>query len=168
MRERSIRYLAFEGIQSPIQRPFPSSLVPNSPYFWTQSNESWFVSSCNMEGIVDVTLCRDISLAHKPILGILLGYEHGHRDCLGQFRHDKFLQKIRVDQTTHLYIGSRRTTRSFLYVADLLTSPPAGRAELSWMEVSRDGTLEWWSSLRHSILRCTSTKGQFTNMAART
>ncbi|KAI5456088.1 hypothetical protein BGZ63DRAFT_367870, partial [Mariannaea sp. PMI_226] len=126
---KSIRYLAFKGIQSPIQRAFPPSLIPNSPFFWTQSNEPWFVSSCNMEGIVHVTLCRDVSVAHKPILGILLDYENGHRDCLGQFRYDKLLQKVRV----------------------------------SW-----HGTLEWWSSLRHSILRHTSAKGEFTNMAAPT
>lgn len=164
----SIRYLAFEGTQSPIQRPFPPSLVPNSPFFWTQSNESWFISSCNMEGIVEVTLCRDVSLPHKPILGMLLEHEHGHRDCLGQFRYDKLLQKVRVGPTTGLFICSRRATRSFLYVADVLTFPPTDPDESLWIEVPGHGTLEWWSSLRHSILRHTSVKGQFTNMAART
>lgn len=121
-----------------------------------------------MEGVVHVTLCREVSLAHKPMLGMLLEYENGHRDCLGQFRYDKLLQKVRVDQTTKLYIGSRRTTRSFLYVADVLTFPPTGRDESLWIEVSWHGTLEWWSSLRHSILRHTSAKGQFTNMTVPT
>ncbi|KPM34085.1 hypothetical protein AK830_g12489 [Neonectria ditissima] len=165
--EGLIRYLAFDGVQSPVQRPFPPSLVPNSPFFWTQSNEPWFVSSCDMEGIVELTLCRDLSLTHKPILGILVKYENGHRDCLGQFRYDKLLERVRVDRTAELYIGSRRTARSFLYVVDVLTSPPADREELFWMEISRGGTMEWWSSLRHSVVRHTSTKGQFTNMAAR-
>lgn len=159
--------MAFEGIQSPTQRPFPASLVPNSPFFWTQSNEPWFVSSCHMEGIVDVTFCRDVSLAHKPILGMLLENENGHRDCLGQFRYDKLLQKVPVDRTTKLYIGSRRTKRSYLYVADVLTFPPTDRDELVWIEVCWHGTLEWWSSLRHSVLRHTSAKGQVTNMEAR-
>ncbi|RSL46591.1 hypothetical protein CEP51_015908 [Fusarium floridanum] len=161
---KSIKYLAFEGTQSPTQRPFPASLIPNSPFFWTQSNEPWFVSSCHMEGVVDVTLCRDTSLAHQPILGMLLENENGHRDCLGQFRYDKPLQKVRVDQTAKLYIGSGRTTGSYLYVADVLTFPPTDRDELAWIEVCWQSTLEWWSSLRHSVLRHTSAKGQVTNM----
>ena len=49
-----LRYLAVDGLEPPVQRPFPVSLIPNSPYFWTHNTESWFVSSCSMEGIVDM------------------------------------------------------------------------------------------------------------------
>jgi hypothetical protein len=118
---------------------------------------------------VQMTFCTDGSVAHKPISGILLQYGDGHRDCIGQFRWDKSLEKVQVDATAALHIGSRRTTGSFLYVADVLTSPPSdpNRDELYWMEVSWDGILEWWSSGRDSVLRFTSAKGQVTNMEAR-
>ncbi|KAL7762651.1 hypothetical protein ACKLNR_009186 [Fusarium oxysporum f. sp. zingiberi] len=161
---KSLRYLAFDGLMPPVQRPFPPSLIPNPPYFWTQNTESWFVSSCSMEGIVDMTLCRDTAFDHRPITGILLEYENGHRECLGQFRFDKALKKVRVEHTTDLYIGSLRTTCSYLYIADIATSPLHDYGGLAWMRVSRHGTLEWWSSLRHSIVRYTSTTGQFTNL----
>ncbi|RKK83319.1 hypothetical protein BFJ68_g17460 [Fusarium oxysporum] len=165
---KSVRYLAFDELAPPVQRPFPPSLIPNPPYFWTQNTEPWFVSSCNMKGIVDMTLCRDTTLAHRPITGILLEYENGHRECLGQFRFDKTLKKVRVEHTTDLYIGSLRTTCSYLYIADVATSPLHDCGSLSWMRVSRHGTLEWWSSLRHSIVRYTSDTGQLTNMETRT
>ncbi|KAH7255279.1 uncharacterized protein BKA55DRAFT_688295 [Fusarium redolens] len=161
---KSLRYLAFDELVPPIQRPSPPSLIPNPPYFWTQNTEPWFVSSCSMEGIVDMTLCRDTAFDHRPITGILLEYENGHRECLGQFRFDKALKKVRVEHITDLYIGSLRTTCSYLYIADVTTSPPHDYGGLSWMRVSRHGTLEWWSSLRHSIVRYTSTTGQLTNL----
>ncbi|KAG7421587.1 hypothetical protein Forpe1208_v000122 [Fusarium oxysporum f. sp. rapae] len=161
---KSLRYLAFDGLMPPVQRPFPPSLIPNPPYFWTQNTESWFVSSCSMEGIVDMTLCRDTAFDHRPITGILLQYENGHRECLGQFQFDKALKTVRVEHTMDLYIGSLRTTCSYLYIADIATSPLHDFGGLAWMRVSRHGTLEWWSSLRHSIVCYTSTTGQFTNL----
>ncbi|KAL9574036.1 hypothetical protein ACKAV7_001812 [Fusarium commune] len=136
---KSLRYLAFDGLMPPVQRPFPPSLIPNPPYFWTQNTESWFVSSCSMEGIVDMTLCRDTAFDHRPITGILLEYENGHRECLGQFRFDKDLKKVRVEHTADLYIGSLRTTCSYLYIADIATSPLHDYGGLAWMRVSRHG-----------------------------
>lgn len=127
-----------------------------------------------MRGVVVITLCRDISLPHKPILGMLLEYDNGHRDCLGQFRYDKSLEDVRVDQTTELYIGSQRTVyagskkvvRSSLYIADLSTSPPTGQGETSWIKASLDGTLEWWATERHSLVRCISDDGQSSDNTA--
>jgi hypothetical protein len=117
-----------------------------------------------MEGIVDMTLCGDTAFDHRPITGILLEYENGHRECLGLFRFDKALKKVRVEHITDLYIGSLRTTCSYPYIADIATSPLHDDRGLAWMQVSRHGTLEWWSSLRHSIVRYTSTTGQLTNL----
>jgi hypothetical protein len=117
-----------------------------------------------MEGIVDMTLCRDTAFDHRPITGILLEYENGHRACLGQFRFDKALKKMLVEHITDLYIGSLRTTCSYLYIAEIATSPPHDNRGLAWMQVSLHGTLEWWSSLHHSIMRYTTTTGQLTNL----
>lgn len=120
-----------------------------------------------MEGVVDMTLCRDTACAHRPITGILLEYENGHRECLGQFRFDKVLEKVRVEHATDMYIGSLRTANSHLHIAHIGTSPLHNCGILSWVRVSRHGTLEWWSSLRHSIVRYTSITGQLTNMETR-
>lgn len=162
---KSLRYLAVDGLGPPVQRPFPASLIPNPPCFWTHNTEPWFVSSCSMEGIVDIILCRDTAFDHRPITGMLLEYENGHRECLGQFRFNKTLEKMPVRHIRDLYISSLRTTRSYLYVADITTSPPPhDHGGLFWMQVSRYGTLEWWSSFHHSIIRYTSITGQLTNL----
>ncbi|KAH7219632.1 hypothetical protein DER44DRAFT_879520 [Fusarium oxysporum] len=138
-----LRYLAFDGLTPPVRRP--------SPHLYQTLRTS---------GPRTPSHAYD----HRPITGILLEYENGHRECLGQFRFDKALKQMRVEHTTDLYIGSLRTTCSYLYVADIATCPPHGYGGLAWMRVSRHGTLEWWSSLRHSIVRYTSTTGQFTNV----
>ncbi|KLO94448.1 uncharacterized protein LW93_8870 [Fusarium fujikuroi] len=168
VQSKSLRYLACDVTEPASQRPFPASLVPNAPCFWTTSTEPWFVSSCSMEGLVAMTLCRDTALFYRPIIGILVEYENGHRECLGQYRFDRTLAKLRLDHATDLYIGSLRTIRSYLYVAEITTSPPYESGISSWMRVSRHGRLEWWSSLRHSIVRYTSATGQFTNIETRT
>ncbi|KAF5699018.1 hypothetical protein FGLOB1_11632 [Fusarium globosum] len=168
VQSKSLRYLACDVTEPPSQRPFPVSLVPNAPCFWTTSTEPWFVSSCSMEGLVAMTLCRDTALVHRPIIRILVEYENGHRECLGQYRFDRTLAKLRLDHAADLYIGSLRTIRSYLYVAEITTSPPNESGISSWMRVFGHGRLEWWSSLRHSIVRYTSTTGQFTNIGTRT
>jgi len=117
-----------------------------------------------MEGIVDMILCRDTAFDHRPITGIPLQYENGRRECLGQFRFDKTLEKVPVQHVRDLYIGSLRTTNSHLCIADVATSPLHDYGGLFWMQVSRHGTLEWWSSFHHSIVRYTSITGQLTNL----
>ena len=165
--QESLRYLASGGLAPLVQRPSPPSLILNPPYSWTYNFEPWFVSSCSMEGIVDITLCRDTALGHQPTTGILLQYENGHRECLGQFRFGKTLKKVPVGHIGDLYIGSLRTTYSYLYVAEITTSSSHDHGGLFWMQVSRHGALEWWSSFHHSIIRYTSITGQFTNLATR-
>ncbi|CEI61518.1 unnamed protein product [Fusarium venenatum] len=54
--QKSLRYIAMDGLAPPVQRPFLPSLVSNLPYFWTQNTEPWFVSSCNMGGIMGMTI----------------------------------------------------------------------------------------------------------------
>lgn len=50
-----------------------------------------------MKGVAEVTVCQDVSLGHRPIIGMQLQYIGGHRACVGQFRFDKDLRKIRVE-----------------------------------------------------------------------
>ncbi|KAF5543875.1 hypothetical protein FPHYL_11158 [Fusarium phyllophilum] len=101
VQSKSLRYLACDVIEPPSQRPFPASLVPNAPYFWTTSTEPWFVKSCSMAGLMNITLCRDTTLAHRPIIGILIEYDGGHRECLGQFRFDRTLGTPNAERNTN-------------------------------------------------------------------
>ncbi|KAL6917404.1 hypothetical protein FSST1_008899 [Fusarium sambucinum] len=149
-----VRYIAFsEGLSSLVEKPIPSFLVPDFPSSCTKTNGPWFKSSCSMKDISEITLCRDSSFPHKPIIGVLVYYGNGHRECLGRFRFDKTLEKFRLDWNTDLYVGSGRNIWGFLYVEQVLTSPRYEKAHLRWMKLPRDGILEWWNSYQHSILR---------------
>ncbi|OBS24145.1 hypothetical protein FPOA_04692 [Fusarium poae] len=154
-----IRYIAFsQGLVPLEEQPIPSCLVPDFPSACTKTNGPWFKSSCSMTGISEITLCRNTSLAHKPIIGMLLYYDNGHRECLGRFRFDKTLETLRLDMNTDLYVGSGRNIWDFLYIEQILTSPRYNKAHLRWMKLPRDGVLEWWNSYQHSILRHLSEK----------
>ncbi|CAF3490094.1 unnamed protein product [Fusarium graminearum] len=157
-----VRYIAFSNdIPSQEEIPIPSCLAPEFPNACTKTNGPWFTSSCSMKGISKITLCRDSSLAHKAIIGMLVEYSDGHRESLGRFRFDKTLEKFCLDSNTDLYVGSGRNIWDFLYVEQIVTSPRHEKAHLRWMKLPRDGTLEWWNSYQHSILRNTS--GEVTN-----
>lgn len=152
---RELRYLAFDKSHPPVKRPYPRSLMPNIPFPGTMSNEPWLFSCCSTKGVVEVTVCQDVSLGHRPIIGMQLRYTSGHRACVGQFRFDMVLRTIQVGAGV-LYIGSRRTKQRFLYVANVTVAPPAdGGCEVEWTDFCRDGNLEWWFSSRHSIVRKT-------------
>ncbi|UZP38062.1 hypothetical protein NXS19_005878 [Fusarium pseudograminearum] len=159
----NVRYIAFnDAIPSQEELPIPACLVPDFPSACTRTNGPWFTSACSIKGISEITLCRDSSLAHKAIIGMLVEYSNGHRECLGRFRFDKTLEKLRLDFNTDLYVGSSRNIWDFLYVEQILTSPRYEKAHLRWMKLPRDGILEWWNSYQHSILR--STSGEVTNL----
>jgi hypothetical protein len=149
--------MAFEGPYDGVAtRPYPAELLPTRPFPGTQYNEPWFFSCCNMQGVAEITLCRDVSSSYKPVMGMQLRYNDGHRACLGQFRFDMALETITVDQSWALHIGSRGTRKSFLYVTEVTTREP-DRGELDWLDASWDGKLEWWFSPRQTVLRWDST-----------
>jgi hypothetical protein len=110
-----------------------------------------------MKEAIEVTLCRDVSLGYRPIVGTLVQYMDGHRACLGQFSLDWTLETIQVERGRGLHIGSGRSKKQFAYVADVMVDPPSDRDELSWIDIPWDGTLEWWFSPRRCILRRSST-----------
>lgn len=150
--EKEVRYLAFQGTEVPTVRNYPEPLLPTMPGPYTTSNEPWFFSTCNIRGSTEITLCKDASLGHTPIIGMLLRYADDHRACVGQFRFDMALETIRVEQDMVLYLGSRRTTKLYLYVAEVTVCPPFD-PDLTWINIPWERSLEWWWSSRHCIVR---------------
>ncbi|UPK93191.1 hypothetical protein LCI18_004126 [Fusarium solani-melongenae] len=131
--EPSVRYIACDkAFEEPIRRldlgPLPSRLK-------------------------EVTLCRDVSPSHRPVIGMLVQYTDDHRECLGQFRFDKTLKTIQADQSGGLHISLQmREDEVFededsTYVADVygfpLGDPSICPENESWIEASWSGTLEW-------------------------
>ncbi len=150
-----VRCLAFDGAGSPsAQRDYPPSLVPSTPRPDVLS--VWLFSSCSLEGLVRATLCRNTSLAHRPVIGMLLQYRDESQASLGQFRFDFALETIHLEPATQrLYICSRLA--GFMrYVAHVTIHRP-GSVVLDeykdWFHARLDGTLEWWFSDCESLVK---------------
>ncbi|KAM6512343.1 hypothetical protein FSOLCH5_010058 [Fusarium solani] len=152
--EPSVRYIACDkAFEEPIRKLDlglgPRTLDP--PVFPSQN--PWFASRCSLEGVKEVTLCRDVSLSHRPVIGMLVQYTDGHRECLGQFRFDRALKTIQADQSGGLHISLQimedlvMEDEDSTYVADVygfpLGDPSICPENESWVEASWSGTLEW-------------------------
>ncbi|KAL6360665.1 hypothetical protein LRP88_06372 [Fusarium phalaenopsidis] len=152
--EPSVRYIACDkAFEEPIRNldfsPGPRTLDP--PVFPSQN--PWFASRCNLGGVKEVTLCRDVSLSHRPVIGMLMEYTDGHRECLGQFRFDRALKTIQADQSGGLHISLQMMEDLVMededstYVADVygfpLGDPSICPENESWIEALWSGTLEW-------------------------
>ncbi|KAJ4017911.1 hypothetical protein NW766_003984 [Fusarium irregulare] len=158
-----VLHMSADGAEQNLTPNRPPLEVEDFPTVCTKKNGPWFKSSCSTQGIIGITLCRDLARAHKPIIGLLAEYENDHRECLGQFRFDKSLEKVRLDLDTDFYVGTGRNIWSFMYVSQIVHFPQLDKTHLRWTKIPRDGILEWWSSYRHSLLRFTSPEDEFTN-----
>jgi hypothetical protein len=109
-----VRYMSLDGPHGPTQRPYLAKLVSPRSFRSTQYSAPWFFSSCDLQGDVEMTLCKDLSPSLGSVLGMLLQYHNGHRAGLGQFRFDMALETISVEHLSASYIGSARTNDSFV------------------------------------------------------
>lgn len=153
--EPSVRWLVSDKeFKEPFLRLnlFRTPRTPTKPPVYPVPNP-WFASQCNLEGVKEVTLCRDVRQSHRPVIGMLMEYADGHRERLGQFRFDRALEKIQADQSGGLHISLQTMEELVLededstYVADVygfpLGDPSICPENESWIEVSWSGTLEW-------------------------
>lgn len=153
---RNVELVAFEqgsphsATTSPDMLPTLPVSISHCPY--TQSNEVWLHSSCSMQRVTEVHPCIKMTTPHRPVIGMLLSYADGHRECVGQFRLDWVAESIMIGDTDKLYICGKRTKECWGYVAAVTVRAPASRAEGRWLDVTQAGTLEWWFSSRHSVL----------------
>ncbi|KAH8895320.1 hypothetical protein GQ53DRAFT_838981 [Thozetella sp. PMI_491] len=151
-----VRYIAFHDPMPPTARPYPPSLVPVTPCPSTEVYEPWLFSRCTLKGVAGITLCKDLSLSHEPIIGMQLQYIDGARACVGQFRFDQALEKIAVDQKFYIRIQKTRDTWKSGYVSQVSAYPPSNNVEKeSWIAMDPNGNLEWWFSRRSCLVRCT-------------
>ncbi len=143
-----VRYLAVEGGGGvrPALRPYPPSLLPPEPVLFPEDDGIMFLSTCAMQDVTEMTLCRDTTSRHVPIMGILFRHHHDRTTCVGQFRFDMPLEVVPLDAKAELYICLRRTETRRSYVAIVQTHPPEGQTGPQWIHISRHGVLEWWFS----------------------
>lgn len=147
--EPVVRFLASdEAFEKPIRnlQPQPGPRTRDPPHI--NRKNPWFTSRCTLERVKDVTLCRDVSLSHRPVIGMLVHHTDGHQERLGEFRFDRALKTIQADQSGGLHIDLQRMEdEESTYVEDVrgfpIGDPSVCLEDESWIEVSCSGTLEW-------------------------
>jgi len=103
---RGIHRLAIKHAALPRERhlvPHPSSPYPKCITF-----AHYFHSSAELEGTVEITLCRRDIDTFSCIAGLFLRYADGRRACLGEFRMDCICETLEVSKEQELWLGFGR------------------------------------------------------------
>lgn len=131
----------------------PVAPVPISacPHLNKSRTEHWSYTSCSLGHITEVHPCIKRTDPDRQVMGMLLHYSDGHRECVGQYRLDWVAEPVVVGEMQKLYICCKVGRKGNRYVAAVTARAP-GQAEGWWHDVAQSGTLEWWFSSRHSIL----------------
>lgn len=87
-----VHMLAFET-----HMPEPDDLLVGMiPHRYAVPGEGFLYSEASLENVRAVTPCRGLVRGRQAVIGILLRYENGDRECLGQFRFDSMMGEVDV------------------------------------------------------------------------
>ena len=118
-----------------------------SPEQGTPSRD-WYFSTVSMDDVISLSICEDRSTTHFQCLGMLLTYEDGHRESLGQFRFDKH-RSHNADLDAWEFNSQHTETKPI--ILSRLSGSSDG-AEI-WYKLPRTGILSWWFGIKGNIIR---------------
>jgi hypothetical protein len=104
---------------------------------------SWYMTKAPLQGLFEVQFCQDKDQSHHPCIGLLLYYEDGSVESLGQIRwdleiSDKILAPIRIQH-------SNKAGKN--YIANVQQAILSGcnmAEEDGWQEIPNHGIIVWW------------------------
>lgn len=130
-------------ILEPESRPRVDSYLP-PPLLFRSSPLSHYMTKAPLQGLIDVQYCRDTKLPHRPCIGLLLYYDDGGIESLGQIRWDRKMSD-RIFAPVCLLRGIEDGKH---YVKDVraITGPSSKRIEEAedWLGIPTHGSLIWW------------------------
>lgn len=143
-RHHDLRHLAFEvDNEHPDQPSQPELPKPAGNIDSLSGGAAFFFSSCSMENVKEITICRDNTFGHRPVLGMLFWYADDSRARIGHFRFDRSLEKCLVVSGHGLHIRMKKDYMG-VHVADATVNPPTDQGDtLGWTEYPWEGRLEW-------------------------
>lgn len=156
----------FEGslVTSKNSRDFPVMPTAISPCPDRGDDVCWMYTACSLDQVTGIRLCIEESKQHRSVVGMLLWYADGHRECVGQWRFDWASERVPVSETGKLYVCTHRIERGKFaghsYVSTVAVQAPSqGKAPLAddgrWGEIPWKGSLEWWFSRSQvSVFHC--------------
>lgn len=101
----------------------------------------WYLTKAPLSGLLRVRTCRDQEQAHCPCIGLLLYYEDGSTEALGQTRWD---QEITPDIRGPIRIRNIVDEQGSFHVTDVQTACPTHPEDDSWQVFPSHGTVVWW------------------------
>ena len=151
----SAEYIGFErkeAITDQDGMEDPSHSIPPQPYKLNHVRTLWQYTSCCLSNVTEIHLCVDIKASFRPVVGMLLYYSDGHRECVGQMRLDHMAETIPIAKTDILSFRSKETAEGMKYIDLVTTQAPEVRKDC-WLDVYLCGTLEWWFWAERHVLR---------------
>jgi len=102
----------------------------------------WFYSEACLLGVTELQLCIDQSQLYHPCIGILLKYNDGRLESLGQWRYDFAFTLVKV--TTHFYVCTQIVgNRSYVQYVGLKKGESSESGQV-WQRVSAQDKVSWW------------------------
>jgi hypothetical protein len=94
-----------------------------------------------LQGLSKVRVCRDCSNPHQLCLGLLLYYEDGHIEFLGQIRWDCNLAR---EALAPICIGSSDWKQYIKDVREAADCTEDASRGIIWQRLPQSGTIYWW------------------------
>ncbi|KAG5205866.1 hypothetical protein GTR04_2778 [Trichophyton interdigitale] len=115
---------------------------------------NWYMTEARLDGVCRVRVCRDLEQAHNPCIGMLLYYDNGRAEALGQIRWD---QEVSRDISVPVRLRREKLDGN-PYVADVQGMGGAGCGATEdepgdgWLALPRTGTMVWWFCISRDII----------------
>ncbi|KAH6880807.1 hypothetical protein B0T10DRAFT_143411 [Thelonectria olida] len=103
-----------------------------------------FYSSAPLKDVTELMPCRMEVRGAMHITGILLRYSNGHLERLGHVRPPCLEQPLVVGDHSGFSLGFSHPKLKQPFVAAIALGGPLENGADEWLDLSWDGTLEWW------------------------
>ncbi|PGH15194.1 hypothetical protein AJ79_02559 [Helicocarpus griseus UAMH5409] len=122
----------------------PYDQPPVLPFRTSRVTTTWYITKAPLGRLSGVQICQDQELPHRPCLGLLLYYEDGSVEAVGQIRWDRTISsKVHVPICLRNKEFERRNYISEVREFGRLAS---NAEDDGWQEVPEKGTIVWWLS----------------------
>lgn len=103
----------------------------------------WFITEAKLDGVRRVRVSRDSKKSHNPCIGMLLYYEDGHIESVGQVHWN-----LKMERDIHTPVAiSTAFGAGTKYVKSIVPCSPRSRAP-ELLILPERGTIVWWFSYR--------------------
>lgn len=129
-------------LSAPLEEPkIPTPLGELRPPRW----KGWTLTSCSLDGISEIQSCvRHRDATPAVIIGMLVSYTSGHRECVGQFLPDWAVEPISLLGKHTLFVQHTTISRHNAAITAVTPHAPGETDGIGWTALPIAGVLDWW------------------------